>query len=172
MLDLDSAEGKTACQKYLDSLASLLRDLGGSIDKRLHRMGFTATYKKMVSQRHYLADVLDSAQEAMPFMWVNGEKYVFSEHVISKGIELYQLFQEVTQFLPEVSELTELARLKSVIEKFDTQWSRYEEAYIGELMVIERDARRYLFELAESVQKMDRGAMFKAIGELNSVANT
>jgi hypothetical protein len=92
MLDLDSAEGKTACQKYLDSLASLLRDLGGSSDKRLHRMGFTATYKKMVNQRHYLADVLDSAQEAMPFMWVNGEKYVFSEHVISKGIELYQLF--------------------------------------------------------------------------------
>jgi len=74
--------------------------------------------------------------------------------------------------LPEVSELTELARLKSVIEKFDAQWSRYEEAYIGELMVIERDARRYLYELAESVQTMDRGAMFKAIGELNSVANT
>lgn len=59
-----------------------------------------------------------------------------------------------------------------MIEKFDAQWSRYEEAYIGELMVIERDARRYLFELAESVQTMDRGAMFKAIGELNSVANT
>lgn len=92
MLDLDSTEGKQVCQKYLDSLASLLKDLGGSADKRLHRMGFTTTYKKMVGQRHYIVDVLDSAQEAMPFMWVNGEKYVFSEHVISKGIELYQLF--------------------------------------------------------------------------------
>lgn len=37
----------------------------------------------------YLADVLDSAQEAYPYMWVNGEKYLFSEHVITKGIELY-----------------------------------------------------------------------------------
>jgi len=30
----------------------------------------------------YQVDILDSAQEAFPFMWVNGEKYVFSEHVI------------------------------------------------------------------------------------------
>jgi len=37
----------------------------------------------------YLSDILDSAQEAFPHMWVNGEKYVFSEHVVSKGITLF-----------------------------------------------------------------------------------
>ena len=67
----------------------MLTDLSGTAEKRLHRMGFTASYKKMVTQRNYLADILDSAQEAMPCMWVNGEKYVFSEHVINKGVELY-----------------------------------------------------------------------------------
>ena len=40
----------------------------------------------------YLSDVLDSAQEAFPFMWVNGEKYVFSEHVTAKGITLFKKF--------------------------------------------------------------------------------
>ena len=37
----------------------------------------------------YSADLLDAAMEANTFMWVNGEKYVFSEHVVNKGIELY-----------------------------------------------------------------------------------
>ena len=34
----------------------------------------------------YMSDILDAAQEAFPHMWVNGEKYVFSEHVIQKGV--------------------------------------------------------------------------------------
>jgi len=40
----------------------------------------------------YQVDILDSAQEAFPYMWVNGEKYVFSEHVIEKGATLFGKF--------------------------------------------------------------------------------
>jgi hypothetical protein len=29
-------------------------------------------------------------------MWVNGEKYVFSEHVIVKGQTMFTKFQEIT----------------------------------------------------------------------------
>jgi len=32
-------------------------------------------------------------------------------------------------------------------EEFDKQWCKYELAYIGELMVIERDARRFIYDL-------------------------
>ena len=59
----------------------------------------------MPESQAYLVDILDSAQEAHPHMWVNGEKYVFSEHVILKGIELYQKFQEISTFLPTVRSL-------------------------------------------------------------------
>ena len=44
----------------------------------------------------YQVDILDSAQEAFPYMWVNGEKYVFSEHVIEKGATLFVKFQDIT----------------------------------------------------------------------------
>jgi hypothetical protein len=32
-----------------------------------------------------LTEILDSAQEAFPYLWVNGEKYVFSKEVIEAG---------------------------------------------------------------------------------------
>lgn len=43
----------------------------------------------MLDGQGYLIDILDSGQEAYPFMWVNGEKYIFSEHVLEKGTILY-----------------------------------------------------------------------------------
>jgi len=98
----------------------------------------------------YLVDILDSAQEASPFMWVNGEKYMFSDHIITKGVELYQNFQEMSQTIPDVRSLPELYSLKSLMEAFDAQWCKYELAYVGELMVIERDARRFIYDLTES----------------------
>ena len=47
----------------------------------------------------YQVDILDSAQEAFPYMWVNGEKYVFSEHVIEKGTTLFVKFQDITNYV-------------------------------------------------------------------------
>lgn len=121
------------------------------------------------NEQAYLADVLDSAQEAYPFMWVNGEKYFFSEHVITKGIDLYQKFQEIATSLPKVRSLPQLYAVKSLMMAFDAYWCLYEQAYIGELMVIERDARRFIYDLTDSVE--DTASFVRAIGQLNSVAN-
>ena len=41
MLDFDSLDGKLAGQKYLDSLQALLKELGGAVDPRYHRMQFS-----------------------------------------------------------------------------------------------------------------------------------
>ena len=38
-----------------------------------------------ISSLCYLTEILDSAQEALPFLWVNGEKYIFSESVVEAG---------------------------------------------------------------------------------------
>ena len=60
----------------------------------------------------YIVDILDSAQEAFPHMWVNGEKYVFSEHVTAKGTKLFQLFKRVVAKLPKVQSGQEVEQLK------------------------------------------------------------
>lgn len=39
-------------------------------------------------QLDYLTEILDSAQEGFPFLWVNGEKYVFSREVLEAGKKL------------------------------------------------------------------------------------
>ncbi len=102
-------------------------------------------------------------------MWVNGEKYVFSEHVISKGIVLYQKFQEVVHCIPTVRSLPQLYNLKALMQSFDAQWCLFEQAYIEELMVIEKDARRFIYDLSESVNNTEY--FIQAVANLNSVAN-
>jgi hypothetical protein len=38
----------------------------------------------------YLTEILDSAQEGFPYLWVNGEKYVFSGEVLQAGQTLFK----------------------------------------------------------------------------------
>ena len=58
---------------------------------RTYRLKFTKAYKTLYAQNGgsdelcYLQEILDSAQENFPHLWVNGEKYVFSEDVIKAG---------------------------------------------------------------------------------------
>lgn len=58
---------------------------------------------------------------------------------------------------------------KAEVCMFDTLWCSYEQAYIGELMVIERDARRFIYELVSSLS--NDSAFIKAVGLLNAAAN-
>jgi hypothetical protein len=85
-------------------------------------------------------------------MWVNGEKYVFSEHVIEKGTNMFVKFQEITHLIISIENTKQsLESLTESLKLFDRLWCVYEQAYIGELIVIERDSRRYLSALIESV---------------------
>ena len=112
------------------------------------------------SECAYLPEILDSAQEAYDHLWVNGEKYVFSEHVIESGEELYEDFNKMRNFInsffnenfqygmsKERAEFpAELEELKKMIRAFDELWTIYENKYVYELMVIEQDARRFVIE--------------------------
>ena len=43
----------------------------------------------------YLTEILDSAQEGFPFLYVNGEKYMFSQDVLDAGQKLFHGFCEI-----------------------------------------------------------------------------
>ena len=43
----------------------------------------------------YLTEILDSAQEGFPYLWVNGEKYVFSHEVLDAGRKLFHQFRVI-----------------------------------------------------------------------------
>ena len=50
------------------------------------------------SKAAYLPEILDSAQESFDHLWVNGEKYVFSEHVVESGNLLFAHFVKLRHF--------------------------------------------------------------------------
>ena len=99
---------------------------------------------------------MDSAQENFPHLWVNGEKYVFSEDVINAGESLNQVFLELKTQIQRFSGSLENENIslleketKTLLEQFDEAWTKYEQYYVYELMVIETDARRFIIEAIE-----------------------
>jgi len=59
---------------------------------RNYREQFSKAYKVLYKEGSlcYLTEILDSAQEGFPYLWVNGEKYVFSHEVLDAGRKLFQ----------------------------------------------------------------------------------
>ena len=64
------------------------------IQDRQYRKQFSNAYKVLYKDGKlcYLTEILDSAQEAFPYLYVNGEKYVFSKQVIETGKKLFKNF--------------------------------------------------------------------------------
>ena len=87
LLDLDDPEAKMNCQLLLNSISALLT--AKRLVCRKFRNNYSLSYKNLLSGQSYLNDILDTAQEARSCMWVNNEKYVFSETVLARGITLY-----------------------------------------------------------------------------------
>lgn len=50
----------------------------------------------------YLTEILDSAQEGFPYLWVNGEKYVFSNDVLDAGKKLFQQFKVIQNVIRNI----------------------------------------------------------------------
>lgn len=112
------------------------------------------------SKAAYLPEILDSAQEAFDHLWVNGEKYIFSDHVVESGTLLFESFTQLRQFTsaffqkyfededsaPDQSLGEDFKLLREMLARFDELWTDYEHKYVYELMVIESDARRFIIE--------------------------
>jgi len=103
---LDSYEGQNSCKKFLSHLEKLCDTLDVKCSKRQYRQKFSNAYKVLYKEGKlcYLTEILDSAQEgknkllnkkAFPYLWVNGEKYVFSKEVIDAGRNLFNNFCKI-----------------------------------------------------------------------------
>jgi hypothetical protein len=79
--DLDSYEGQNSCKKFLGFIEKLCDSLKIKSQNRTYRKTFSNAYKVLYKEGKlcYLTEILDSAQEAFPYLYVNGEKYVFSK---------------------------------------------------------------------------------------------
>lgn len=157
--DLDSFEGQNSCKKFLGFIEKLCESLEIKSQNRAYRKTFSNAYKVLYKEGKlcYLTEILDSAQEAFPYLYVNGEKYVFSKQVIDTGKKLFknfcQLLYDTKESYQRICEeqsyqaIVELVNeIRSILEEFDENWVEYEKLYVIELMLIEQDARRFIQE--------------------------
>ena len=89
--DLDSDDGQRACKRFLNQIERLCEVFNANCGSRLYRDQFSKAYKVLYKEGAlcYLTEILDSAQEGFPYLWVNGEKYVFSGEVLDAGRKLF-----------------------------------------------------------------------------------
>ncbi|CAG9335665.1 unnamed protein product [Blepharisma stoltei] len=160
--DLDSDEGQIACKKLLNQIERLCDVFKVPCMSRSYRKGFSNAYRVLYKEGSlcYLTEILDSAQEGFPYLYVNGEKYLFSNEVLEAGNKLYSSFSKIQNSFRDiynricdetspgvVGEIID--SLKKVLQDFDADWVEFEHLYVHELMVIETDARRFITESIE-----------------------
>jgi hypothetical protein len=88
-----------------------------------------------------LTEILDSAQEGIQCLWVNGEKYSFSKEVLDHGNKLYNNFCQILvlirtayqkatddSFYENIQQIK--TELKQGLEEFDKRWVTYEQVRV------------------------------------------
>lgn len=71
---------------------------------RSYRQTFSGAYRDLFAENKlcFLSEILDSAQENIDILWVNGEKYQFSEEVIESGVFLCSTFNSLVLILKTI----------------------------------------------------------------------
>ena len=137
--DMDSEEGQKNCKNFLQELEQLFKSFNVQHAKRSYRDKFSQAYKALYTEGElcYLTEILDSAQEGFPFLWVNSEKYIFSPSVLNSAKELFASFGKIKHILrstynricdegshTDVKQIIE--ELRSNLFSFDKLWARFE----------------------------------------------
>ena len=165
--DIESEEGNEICRKLLKQIELLVTSMGVKSNSREYRKRFSKAYIFLFDEDSlcYLTEILGSAQEATPYLLVNGEKFNFSQEVLDYGNQLFSSFCSLIMLLTDsVNKIREeifydnikelKADLKRNLADFDKKWALYEEKYINELIEIEKQSRRYIFEGIELEKEM------------------
>lgn len=102
-IDFDSTEGNIRGRNLLRRIEDLALAMNVKPADRSYRDVFSHPYKALYvgGQLCYLTEILDSAQERLPFIIVNSEKYIFSTNVLITGDKLYSSFLKLKDFLRE-----------------------------------------------------------------------
>ncbi|CAD8104890.1 unnamed protein product [Paramecium sonneborni] len=157
--DLDNPDGQKGCKKFLQNLEKMCEVYDIKAESREYRNQFSKAYKILYTQDKlcYLTEILDSAQEGFPYLWVNSEKYSFTTEVLESGSKLVEVFYKVQHVIrhmytstlqesPDFSISKIKQEIKFLLESFDETWVNFEKLYVKELMDIEAKARRFIFQ--------------------------
>ena len=187
--DFESNDGSEICRQTLQQLEQLILSFNIKISNRDYRKKFTKAYIFLYQDNSlgYLTEILDSAQEGTPYLFVNGEKYIFSKEVIERGNQLFISFCSLIMLITDDVNLiydeiifddnklkNMINDLKNCLSEFDKKWTMYEEKYIMELIYIEKISRRFIYEgikLEKELSLYENRANIKGKNLINNYEN-
>lgn len=157
--DTDSTSGAKACKKFLNQLELLMTSFGLKGENREYRKKFTKAYFYLFEKKKlcFLTEILGSAQEATPYIVVNGDEYIFSNEVLDFGNLLMNSFCSLIMSINDIVKkirdelfFKDIKKVKGELKNslviFDQNWVKYEEKYIFELIDIEKKSRKIIID--------------------------
>lgn len=165
--DFESENAVNICKELFSQIEQLYTSFNITMSPRTYRNKFTQTYLSLYEDNTYgyFTEILDNAQEAIPYLVVNGEKFIFSKAVIEHGHQLITAFTSLLQSINDIitisyeevsyDNITDLINdVVSNLINFDKKWVTYEEKYINGLIYIDKVSRRYIYQCIQIEKEM------------------
>lgn len=165
--DFESENAVNICKELFSQIEQLYTSFNITMSPRTYRNKFTQTYLSLYEDNTYgyFTEILDNAQEAIPYLVVNGEKFIFSKAVIEHGHQLITAFTSLLQSINDIitisyeevsyDSINDLVNdVISNLINFDKKWVTYEEKYINGLIYIDKVSRRYIYQCIQIEKEM------------------
>jgi len=160
-LDTRSEKGRTGCKRFLRRLEKLAVALSVERAPREYRGKFTANFRALFAgeDRSYRVDILEAALSLMPAVWANGEAYQLGEEAMSRALGLRQAWAALGELFdgwasPEHEPGQARREMCERLERLDVAWASFEEAYVDELLLVQRRARSVLADAIKQEQRL------------------
>jgi len=194
-LDTRSEAGFDRCYACLMALDAAASNLGVQVAPRSYRAAFSINYRALFpsEERIYRVDVLEASIDRDSAIWVNGDKFEFSDEAMGRAEVLQSAWAALGELLLVrwLAGPLSRAQLQDALQQLDIAWASFEEKYIGELIAIEERARRLVVAaighdvrlqarealqdeailLTDPAYKQELVLLVGALARLNSVAN-
>eukprot|EP00933_Yihiella_yeosuensis_P077470 TRINITY_DN8797_c0_g1_i2.p1 TRINITY_DN8797_c0_g1~~TRINITY_DN8797_c0_g1_i2.p1 ORF type:complete len:549 (-),score=100.61 TRINITY_DN8797_c0_g1_i2:189-1835(-) len=166
-MDTKSEAGFNNTARFLEAIEVAAKAMGLEPSARAYRQEFTINYRALFPDeaRNYRVDILEASVEQHAVIWVNGDKFEFSEEAMSHARELQVSWRELGDVLDRwyvgkqqrnASALPSRSELKSVLHRLDATWASFEWKYISELIAIEDRARHLVVDAVESEKRLQQ----------------
>lgn len=145
MMESDHGKGRAFLQT-LEQINAIL-----TADKREYRDNFAMNYQALFTRPcQYRIEIFDAIHKC-DTLRINGVEFEFDYHTKSQANSLLRLLES----LIDVRCPSTLVRALITLTKIDKAWSSFEEAYIIDLMRIERESKSTVEEVIEKGRAFD-----------------
>ncbi|CAK9067126.1 unnamed protein product, partial [Durusdinium trenchii] len=154
-IDTKTDAGFNATAVFLESLEATARALRLEPANRSYRSGFTINYRALFpdESRNYRVDILEASVEQNAVIWVNGDKFEFSQE------DLQRAWSELCHLLDrwksgDAGDKPQRTEMRTSLVTLDVAWAAFEKKYISELIAIEDQARKLIVQAVESEKRL------------------